>query len=340
MRKPVAPPISTICGPEASRRVRDAVQGLLDWIDDGTRTLDLTTKTSAQTSDLLELVTPAGERYALPFSGGAGPQGPAGATGPRGYGSQYLTPPASPNAFNDEFDSGSADLAVRGWEIYNHTAGGVMSRVGPVTTWSTLLGVAAPTALQYESTLLASGGLMLRLPDSQNISITKTLTFTNGGLFWVRCEPAGFSTAVGAVTQITGAVMGYSSGGHLDPNNRVHTRQYGVSGLGNVQVERVIAGGASPNNKQYTMVGSVPLDMYGFRFTNAASLTGAAFCLSSAHGTGVHFPSTFPMPLSSFARAGFSIETFGFYDQYQPCVVTIHFARWKPGPDQYAWIAE
>lgn len=49
----------------------------------------------------------------------------------------YIRKPASPTvaeaAFNDEFDSGSADLATRGWGLYNFTDFTAITRVGPVS---------------------------------------------------------------------------------------------------------------------------------------------------------------------------------------------------------------
>lgn len=72
-----------------------------------------------------------------------------------GAGNVYLSPPASPNALDDEFKSGSSVLSARGFSCVNATTGATMTRVGEVLQ-------AAPglAANEYRSTLNASGMLI------------------------------------------------------------------------------------------------------------------------------------------------------------------------------------
>jgi hypothetical protein len=70
-------------------------------------------------------------------------------------GNVYFDPPASPNALNDEFKSGSSALngpGGRGFLCVNATSGATMTRVGDVLQAAPALG-----ANEYRSTLTASG---------------------------------------------------------------------------------------------------------------------------------------------------------------------------------------
>lgn len=71
-----------------------------------------------------------------------------------GLSSLYLSPPATPGSLDDEFSSGSSDLATRGWLCVNG-AGTTMTRLGDVT-----LAAQSLTGTQYNSTLTAGGMLI------------------------------------------------------------------------------------------------------------------------------------------------------------------------------------
>jgi hypothetical protein len=76
----------------------------------------------------------------------------------------YLTVPGSPGSLDDEFASGSSDLATRGWTVTNDS-GTTMTRVGDVT-------VAYPSTLtntQYRSTL-TSRGMLIQSVFKMNVS--------------------------------------------------------------------------------------------------------------------------------------------------------------------------
>jgi len=75
-----------------------------------------------------------------------------------------LVAPASPNAWNDEFDSGSADLVARGWTIQIEGTGVVPTRVGPFDPTA-----AALTTGQYRSSIVGSK-LLLQIANPVFIS--------------------------------------------------------------------------------------------------------------------------------------------------------------------------
>lgn len=63
-----------------------------------------------------------------------------------------LEPPVSPNAYDDEFASGSADLNVRGWTMWNDPSSVlVTTRIGPIDITDSTL-----TPTQYRSSLKGS----------------------------------------------------------------------------------------------------------------------------------------------------------------------------------------
>lgn len=66
-------------------------------------------------------------------------------------GSPYVDLPANPDPFSDEFDSGSPDLALRGWTVINMTTGATMTRSGDIDVQ--LSSIATNT---YRSTISAS----------------------------------------------------------------------------------------------------------------------------------------------------------------------------------------
>jgi hypothetical protein len=83
--------------------------------------------------------------------------------------SPYETAPASPNAFNDEFNEGSADLATRGWTVKTW-AGTTMTRAGDVIPSGNNQSIAANT---YLSTIVNG---RLRFQAGQDCFIHKAWT--------------------------------------------------------------------------------------------------------------------------------------------------------------------
>lgn len=105
----------------------------------------------------------------------------------------YLEPPITPNAFDDEFEGGSPDLAVRGWTFLNG-AGTVMTRVGDVYPYEYFWkgGVGALANTEYRSRI-QNGRLVLQL--STNVTndyrlykpvVLPTTAANYGGIVWGR----------------------------------------------------------------------------------------------------------------------------------------------------------
>lgn len=127
---------------------------------------------------ILNLKGPTGATGPAGPTGATGPAGPTGPAGSAGVISMYTKPPAVAGSIDDEFSSGSADLATRGWNVVN-ASGTTMTRVGDVTK-------AYPSGLtstQYRSTLTASGLLFQSVSDAH---ITKPVT--GSWTFYVHME--------------------------------------------------------------------------------------------------------------------------------------------------------
>jgi hypothetical protein len=87
------------------------------------------------------------------------------------------------DTFNDEFSSGSADLATRGWTCENFSSGATMSRRGEVQFAS----VSSLASNQYNSTILGST-ILIQVGISVSMLLYKT--FSSGSyLFGTRMVP-------------------------------------------------------------------------------------------------------------------------------------------------------
>lgn len=105
-----------------------------------------------------------------------------------GRGNAYIDKPTLPHVDDDEFESGSPDLAARGFAVTNLDAAGAVTRVGPVL-WHDRTG-GDMTELQYRSTL-AGGRLWLQLPafTHQTYQFSKPATADGlGGMFAVKLQ--------------------------------------------------------------------------------------------------------------------------------------------------------
>ena len=175
MRRPVPPIAELLATP---RRIRDGLVQVLDWIDAGTRTLQLPTRTPAD-EDVAELVTPTGVRYRAPRSIFTGPAGPEGPAGPPGTGGGGLDSPWWPlqdsDPWNEEFDTDEPDLANLGWTVVKYSGGATMTRAGDVFGMRTS---GQPPSGQYNSTWIGST-LWLQTHASDEMFIYKTFSADN-----------------------------------------------------------------------------------------------------------------------------------------------------------------
>lgn len=179
--------------------------------DAGTLSFDATTDTAR-----IKLSTGWSD---LVLGGGGGGGGELGA---------YIQAPATPNAsFDDEFDSGSADLASRGWTFRNITTATTMTRLGEIYPfqYDWLGGVGVPTANQYRSSIVNSR-LLLQLPviaASNEYHISKAVTLpalssTDGGLLWARVSQSR-AAETGFYHNLTAICFWDNSAGLPDANN-------------------------------------------------------------------------------------------------------------------------
>lgn len=72
-------------------------------------------------------------------------------------GNMFTQAPAVPDAWDDEFTGGSADLATRGWTVLNHASGAAVTRVGEVAPRG---GVASLLSNEYRSSITPGGMLV------------------------------------------------------------------------------------------------------------------------------------------------------------------------------------
>jgi hypothetical protein len=138
----------------------------------------------------------------------------------------YLDPPIPSNVFDDEFNSGSPDLALRGWVFVNTDTNTPMVRVGDVYPYEYAWtgGVGALTVNQYRSRL-QNGRLALQLSTLAGAyAIYKpvalpTTSPTHGGLLWARF---GSSRALDTAGPHGFTNIGFwgSNAGVPDNNNR------------------------------------------------------------------------------------------------------------------------
>lgn len=139
--------------------------------------------------------------------------------GQTSWANPYLAKPASPNAFDDEFDQGSPDLAARGYTVVNANTGAVLTRpagnAGNVNPWD----ATGPAAGTYWSQIVGTWLYIQGAPGLQ-IDIYKTITLAAGETYYAR--------TVGSYCLMPAAngrfcEIGFygASGAQVDNNNRV-----------------------------------------------------------------------------------------------------------------------
>jgi len=181
-------------------------------------------------------------------------------TGSASGNNPFLTPPLSPSAFDDEFDSGSPDLVVRGWKFVDSIAPSVaMIRDGDVipyyafTTTPALQSNPIPAG-HYRSTIYGSV-LFLQVPGVINkqylmwkATPAMSATWPNGTITWCRGARYGYGNAGVVDGSISSEVAYTTTGGTVwDEANRLYATNYnnGAAGNNTAFTGRVIAGSES-----------------------------------------------------------------------------------------------
>lgn len=129
--------------------------------------------------------------------------------------SPYLRKPASPNAFDDEFESGSPDLAVRGYTVINSSTGVAQTRNGNLDVWG------SPPAGTYNSQLIDSW-LFIQAPAGVQLDVYKAVTLAAGDTYYAR-STGSYNLSTAAVGRFNEIGFYGASGALLDNNNRVYT---------------------------------------------------------------------------------------------------------------------
>jgi hypothetical protein len=127
----------------------------------------------------------------------------------------YIVAPATPNAFDDEFNSGSPDLATRGYTVLNGST--TMTRGGDIGPWN----ATGPAGNTYWSTLIGSW-LFVQAAPGVELDIAKTISLSAGDTYF--CRTVGTynlqAAAPGRFNEV--GLYGFSAGA-LDNNNRVYS---------------------------------------------------------------------------------------------------------------------
>lgn len=222
---------------------------------------------------------------------------------PSRTGNIYLEPPLAPHAFDDEFSSGSADLAERGWIIRTGTTA-LLTRAGEV-----LLGVggfestqpAGVSPVTYRSSII-DGKLLLQLPDLADVFIYKAVSGAPA-IYAVRgrmCLPR-------ANQIISACVVRDNPAGENFAGNSNRHAWTGYHHTGSAQTLRTNLGGEVYGNAQVTVNADCTADLHVLRLVGSPPAMGVR---------GLHIDSMQRMPqyvqrcydnsytLNAFAYAG------------------------------------
>jgi hypothetical protein len=237
--------------------------------------------------------------------------------------SPYLSVPASPDAFDDEFTSGSADLATRGYTVIDAATGTTLTRSGDINPWN----ATGPAGNTYWSTLIG-GWLFLQGRSGVQIDFYKSLILAPGDTYFMR---TGGTFTFGTTQQHFHELGFYApSGAQLDNNNRVYNtqREFNSGFILVHEIQRVTAGVTGSGTGNTQALGTP--DIRGIRYDSGTLFQG--FVVDSGSGR----ISTTQM---AGAPAAASLTRVGVRNQFTssgiPQIAAIDFIRKKSGN---AWL--
>lgn len=237
----------------------------------------------------------------------------------------YIVPPATPNAFDDEFSSGSADLATRGYTIVNATTGVAQTRSGDIAPWG-----AAPAAGTYFSTIIGSW-IFLQAPAGIQLDIYKTIALAAGDVYYARMS-GSWGLAPGANGRFNELGLFGAAGATLDNNNRVYatvrddtTAPYLVYDAG-----RITGGGAFTGASKNGLGGH---DIHGVHFDSGT--THVPFYVDSQNGDVAAITVAGTPVAATLTRFGIRNQFSTSGSTAQPQIWGIDFIRKKTGG---AWL--
>lgn len=246
--------------------------------------------------------------------------------GAPGDSNPYVATPTSPNAFDDEFNSGSPDLAVRGYTIINASTGATLTRAGDIDPWNTT----GPVGNTYWSTLRNSWIYIQGAPGMQ-IDFYKAISLSAGDTYFMRMGGSfGLTTAAAGRYNETGLYG--ASGAGFDNNNRVFCtmRDDTSTTLFMMYDAARITGGASSAATGRAALGGH--DIHGVHFTSGTSHT--LFFLGSNSGEVLSLSVTGAPAAGTLTRWG-ARNLFSTSGMVPPQIWSIDFIRKKAGN---AWL--
>ncbi len=198
-----------------------------------------------------------------------------GATIVAASGNPYIDPPTTPNAFNDEFASGSPDLAVRGYTVRSGATATTLTRSGNIDPWN----ATGPVGNTYWSTIIGSWLFIQAAPGIQ-VTFFKTITLAAGDTYFARL---GGSTimAPGASGRFNEIGLYANAAGGVDNANRVYSTKLETNTAASYiqyDVFRMTGGASSGNSRN----GYGNYDIRGVRFDSGTTHT--VFGVSSSGG--------------------------------------------------------
>lgn len=187
----------------------------------------------------------------------------------------WLKPPSVPNAWDDEFESGSADLATRGWGISTGTTN--FTRIGDIQPGN----LAAVTGTQYRSTIVGSC-IVIQLGVGVSCGVWKSIpALASGDKYYVRfgASNPNWESSTG---NYNGLSVSYSTSGFPDGNNRYLVSQSWDTGPAsmNIAVGRAVGGSYAT----VVIQPRVHADIHGWVCVDASSST-PLYCNLAYSGT-------------------------------------------------------
>jgi hypothetical protein len=248
-------------------------------------------------------------------------------------GNPFVDPPATPNVLDDEFESGSADLAVRGWTVKN-SSGTTMTRLGDIQPWNS---ATALTASQYNSTIYGSV-IQIQAALGADMRIYKSVSWASGSgsLVWARLGAPEYRSGAATQANFIGVSGWYSTGGNTDSNNRLLSQvsTSGTTAAATVQTGRVTAGAVS-----VTANNSAPPapDIFGIKLLSSTNNWDTFIANSQTGAIATDNTGTMVSTSVAFAGVGISVASAGASTTNSQ-VFTIDFVRFGSGAS--AWIGQ
>lgn len=224
----------------------------------------------------------------------------------------FLDAPSVVTDSLDEFNSGSAVLADRGWILRHQNTGTILTRVGEVVPyeykWFNGAGTQLTTA-QYRSSI-RNGRLLLQLCSTADNNYVLVKAFTmpalttanHGAVVWSRYASTRASDATGLHGHMQVCFMKNTAGAPDDANRLFH--ELGYSGAATNIVRAGVIGGVY-TTRSLGLGDTEPDDMFGIMVTQGGSMFFRGGTHVGAVASG-QFESTLTFPNATLIGSGFA----------------------------------